>query len=192
MTITATDFYDGSVIFGNVQATLPATQTLSPFLFPVSSLIEEDLNTTNYPPDITVPYVWNTSWFVNAYIPNVLANASKFKSAVAKFDLGILAHIYRGQCTSEFFLNYASQRLQSQLCWSPDSSALYPTAYIPPSPITGDLFVLSYGGNAGPSGNYADSCIIQLTNGSLDGCAFTAYYQATLQSAETPISLGDI
>jgi len=192
MTITAIDPFSDGAVYGYVQAALPDTQTLNTILFPVSSLVQEDLNTTPFPPDPSVPNIWIVVWFISAYIKSVIGNPSKFKSALPKFDLGSIAHIYRGHCSSEYYLNYNSQRLPAQLCWSPDSSVLYPQPYVPPQMITGQLLSLTTSGTIGTATMFADSCSILLTNGSVEDAQIVAYYQALNLNTNLPLSLGDI
>jgi len=192
MTITATNYFDGGAVFGYVSADIPARQTLDPFLFPIADMILDDLESTPFPPDLSTPNPWSVVWYVNAYIPNTLNNANKFKSALPKFDLGIIANVWRGQVSSEYYINYTSQRFPVQTCWEPPEFLYYPAPYIAPAPIVGGTLSLNGQNIFGLALQYADSCYISFVSGSIQEAVIIAYYQAIHLDTNTPLSLGDI
>lgn len=137
---------------------------------------------------------WVVTWFLNANVTAETVNATKFKSALPKLDYGCIDFTWRGQVSESFYWNYASQRFPSLKFWLFADIPAFPSAYIPPDPISnGYLLALPEGGNFGYNCRYGDSFSVLTNNGLLTNASFICYYQAQLYAELAgPVSFGDI
>ena len=189
MTITAITEGLGDV-FGVISRSSDFLQNNFSAYWNVLNDILTDLNTV--PTTSTRPRNWGIQWTMSLYTNGILNNASKFKSALPKYDLGAINIYYRGQCTYESFWNYTSQRCPVMSCWATDADINYPAPVDIPTPITdADLLWLSNRTFA-PVLNYGTDACIYTSNADTSVYRVVVFYSALNYYADGNTSFGFI
>jgi hypothetical protein len=169
--------HDGSSLFaGYVNEELTGLTTGVPYELSVTEIARTDISTILS--SANFPFV-KVNWFAEIYFPDILANASKYKSAVSKFALGNY-EIWGESCiTDSGFLNYICQRTPNYNCWLNEDTSF---AYSPFDPtILGSVSYFFTLGNF-YNGNMRKGNGISLVGygAGYTSCVVTVYYIAQL------------
>jgi hypothetical protein len=97
----------------------------------VSNILTMDLAAVP-PPGYTSPqYV--VSWLSYISVGGVIAQVSQYKSALNKYNLGIVDTTFQGFCVDSHFLNYEAQVLPVYTSFSKLSNITYPSSFTIPA-----------------------------------------------------------
>lgn len=123
--------YFGTVIYGSDKFSNMESTTLN-----IASDIADLINDINGFGDTTF---FGIQWQLILNADTILSNADLFKSALGKYDLGVVNYLWNGVCTGEEYWNFKAQRCRYNKCWWTDDVGDYPSVYNP-TPTIGSFF----------------------------------------------------
>jgi len=130
MVLTARRF-DGNVVSGVLTYDYFETATTPNPVIQVCNDVCADIgDAIAYPSGVIADTRIN--WFAEIYVVSN-TNSSKFKSALPKFDYGVMCTSWHGVQTSEVYINYNRQIVGDYSCMQTGASTLYPAAIPVPS-----------------------------------------------------------
>jgi len=146
--------YFGTVIYGSDKFNNNEVTTLN-----VASDIADLINAINGFGDTTF---FGLQWQLILNADTLLQNADLFKSALGKYDLGVVNYLWNGICVGEEYWNFKAQRLKYNKCWWSDDVGTYPSVYNP-DPDIGVFFQTLAIYSSGQGCTYASGAAIKPT-----------------------------
>ena len=129
-------------------------------------------------PSIDFKYV-QISWFAEIYLPDILANTPKYKSAIGKYALGNYEIWSTNTITDSGFINYISQRTPNYNCWL-NENCTFTFAPLSPTIIGAVSYFFSLGKFANGNMRKGNGISFVALGAGYNSCVLSIYYIAQL------------